>query len=123
MRKLFLPLFIFAFLGACSAPGPWPPVSPPVSPAQITTVQTDQAAVQAKIDAVCGDASAAASLATPFAAIPAVGDILTFESASCGSAEAVSAMVSKALADPTTVEWVEGLATELKTAMAAVKSL
>ena len=119
MRKLFLPLFIFAFLGACSAPGPWPPVSP----AQITTVQTDQAAVQAKVDAVCGDASAAASLATPFAAIPMVGDILTFESASCGSAEAVSAMVSKAMADPTTVEWVEGLATELKTAVAAVKSL
>ena len=89
----------------------------------VAKVQGAVTTVASQVESACGVAAAAASVAQPFAAVPAVGDILSFEAAACGTAPVVAGMVAKAVVDPTTVAWIENLATELNTAMADVKKI
>ncbi len=110
MRKLILAAALLTSLGACTA-------------AQVKQAQLDQATAQAKITAVCADVTGAATLAAPFSAIPQVAALLTYANASCGTATAVSALVTKAMNDPTTVAWAEALAAQIKAAGAAAKGL
>ena len=96
MTRPLLALALAATLGACTA-------------AQLATFQTDEAKVAAAIQTGCSAANAAAAVAAPFAVVPQVAGVLTFISAGCGTAEAVAALTSKALADPTTIAWLEKL--------------
>lgn len=102
MRKFSLTtLGLATVLSACSAP-------------QVAQVQNGQATVAAAIQTACGDVNAAAALAAPFSAIPQVGAILDYATASCVGANAVAALVTKAINDPTTIAWTENLATQIK---------
>lgn len=109
-------------LSACEAPAVGPPAAPVIPTADITSAQTTVASATAKINAVCGPVSAATSLAAPFSAVPAVGALISFGSASCGSAEAIAALVGKAVNDPTTIAWAENLAGQITTAVSAAKA-
>ena len=102
MRKLLLAV-CFA-LGACNA-------------AQVGTVQTDVAQVSAAVAQACNAVNAAAAVAAPFGAIPQVGAILTFATASCMGANAVNGMVAKAVNDPNTIAWLQRLAGDIKAAV------
>ena len=99
MRKIAL-LGCLA-LGACNAN-------------QLATAESDIAKVSAAVSTACADVNAAAALAAPFGAIPQVGAILTFATASCVGANAVSGMVAKAAADPATVAWLQNLAAQIR---------
>jgi hypothetical protein len=104
MRRFILAAPLLA-LAAC-APGT---VDRDIAKAQ------EVAAVAARdINAACGAVNAAASFAAPFSAIPQVGSILMFATASCGSAVAVDALTVKAINDPSTVAWTRNLAAEIK---------
>lgn len=91
------------------------------TPQQVATVQTDQAKIEAAIVEGCGVVNAAAAAAAPFAAVPQVGAILTFATASCATGSAVAGMVTKAVNDPSTVAWVQRLGDQLREAVAAVR--
>lgn len=83
-------------------------------------VSADQAKISTAIETACTDVTSAAALAAPFAAgSPSLASVLTFATASCGSADAVAALATKAVNDPTTVAWAENLAAELKAALPA----
>ena len=66
--------------------------------------------VAANIQIACGAVNAAAAMAVPFSAMPVVGSLLSYATASCGSADAVAALTVKAVNDPSTVGWAQGLA-------------
>lgn len=128
MIRFLRPLVIaagFSFaLAACSTAPPVATATPPIpAPPQVVTVQTDVGKVAAAVESVCGDALGAAQLASPFSLIPQVAGVLTFVNASCGSADAIAALTVKAVNDPSTVAWAEGLATMLKSDVAALKTL
>lgn len=103
-KFLLIPLFLLA---SCSA----------VDVANTTNT------IQTAITTACNDVNAAVTLAAPFSGVPQVGAVLDYAIASCGTAEAIDGLVTKALTDPTTVAWAENLAVDLKTAVAAVKNL
>ncbi len=84
------------------------------TPDQITGAQDTQAKIANAIGVGCAAVNNAATLAAPFSAVPQVGAILLYANASCADAGAVSALVSKAIADPTTIAWVEKLKTDIK---------
>lgn len=124
MRNLFLTTAIVLALAGCSATTSVTPttVSAGVS-AGVATVQVDQAKIASAVTGACGDATAAASLAAPFSAIPQVAGVLTFITAGCGTADAVAALTTKAVNDPSTIAWAEGLAAQVQSAVTAVKAL
>lgn len=82
--------------------------------ADLAKVQDIQAQVSGTVQRVCMDVNAAASLAAPFSIVPQVGAILDYATASCATANAVSGMVTKALADPNTVGWLQKLAADIR---------
>lgn len=73
-----------------------------------------QQQVQQGIASACGDVNAAMSLAAPFAAVPQVGAVMLYGAAACGTAQAVSALTTKAMSDPATQAWTQGLAQQIK---------
>lgn len=89
----------------------------------VTTVQADQAAIQAKIVEGCGIANTAAAgvSMTPLAAIPQVAGVLTFITGSCVGAQAIAALTTKAVNDPSTIAWLTGLPVTLRAAVAQVR--
>jgi hypothetical protein len=89
---------------------------------QVAQVQTTQTDVQAAVQTACTDVNAAAALAAPFSAIPEVGGALVYATASCATADAVAAMATKAVDDPTTIAWLDNLASEIKAAVPASSS-
>jgi hypothetical protein len=94
------------------------------SPATVATnVQGAVSSMASKVEAACVDANTAATDAKPFAAVPAVSDIISFVTAGCSTADAIAALTVKAVDDPTTVAWAESLATDLKNAVAEIKKL
>lgn len=105
MRVLLIPIACVA-LTACSAQ-------------QVASVQSTQTKVASAISTACGDVNSAAALAAPFSAIPQVGAVLDYATASCATADAVSALVTKAINDPNTIAWTENLATTIKAAIPA----
>ena len=100
MKRLLIPAVLLA-LAACD-------------PAQLATVQTDTTQVATAVSQACGAVNAAAALAAPFSVVPQVGAILMFANASCSGATAVSGMVAKAAADPSTIAWLNKLAGDIK---------
>lgn len=110
MRKLcFAAASLFALAG-CS-----------ITPADVTTAQATQAKIASAVTGACADANAAAALAAPFAAVPQVAGVLTFIEAGCATADAVAALTTKAVNDPSTIAWAEGLAGQVNGAVATVK--
>lgn len=111
MRKLYSGVAAACLaLGGCGG----------AAPAQVVTdVQADQSKIQTAIDAACVDVNSAMALAAPFDAVPQVAAITTYGAASCGTATAISALVTKAVNDPTTIQWAENLATQIKSALPA----
>jgi hypothetical protein len=95
------------------------------TPQQVATGFDKAQDVQAKIEAAivegCGAVNAAAAIAAPFAAVPQVGAILSFAEAGCGTAGAVSALVTKAVNDPSTILWTQRLAGQLHGAAAMAR--
>lgn len=89
----------------------------------VAGVQNTQQAIQTAIGTACQDVNAASALAAPFAGVPQVAGVLTFATASCGTADAIAALVTKAVTDPTTIAWAENLASQLKAAVAAISAL
>jgi hypothetical protein len=59
------------------------------------------------------------SLAAPFSTIPQVGAVMDYGAAACVGSEAIAALVTKAVNDPNTVAWTQGLA---KTIAGAAKA-
>jgi hypothetical protein len=92
-----------------------------LSACTMAEVQTNQARIEAAIVEGCGAVNAAAAIAAPFAAIPQVGAILGFAQAGCGTAGAVSALVTKALDDPRTILWTQRLAGQIPETVATVR--
>ncbi len=119
MRNLFLTTALIAVLAACSTT----PITSAIVAAGVTTVQVDQAKIQAAVVGACGDATTAAAVASPFAFVPQVAGVITFINGGCGTADAVAALVTKAVNDPATIAWAEGLAAQVKAAVASVKFL
>lgn len=85
------------------------------SPAQVQQAQQDQAAIQATLNAGCAayQATQAAINATGVGILPAAQTIETYASGACFGATATASLVTKALADPATVQWLESLKTQL----------
>jgi hypothetical protein len=81
----------------------------------IAKAQSVVAQAATDIGAACGAVNAAAGFAAPFSAIPQVGSILMFATASCGGADAIAALTAKAINDPSTVAWAQNLAAQIKT--------
>jgi hypothetical protein len=81
---------------------------------QVASVQANQAKVQAAIQSACADVNSAAALAAPFSAIPQIGAILDYATASCATANAMAALTSKAVNDPATVAWAQNLAAQIR---------
>ena len=111
MHKL-IPLLLAAALVACS-------------PTQITTAETDVGKIATDVQTACTTVTATANAISdsPLALIPEVNGVLPYVSGACGTAGAVAGMVEKAVADPTTVAWINGLNTMLQKDVAAVKNL
>jgi hypothetical protein len=110
MRKLYFAAASLLALAGCA-----------VTPTDVTTAQTTQAKIASAVTGACADANAAAALAAPFAVVPQVAGVLTFITAGCAGAGAVAALTTKAVNDPSTIAWAEGLAGQVNGAVAAVK--
>jgi len=110
--RMTLAAFFLAMLTACST-------------AQVQTGTTDVATVASDVQTACTavNATAAAVQASPLAMVPQVASVLPYVTGSCGTAAAVAAMVSKAVTDPTTVAWINGLNADLVAVEAQVKTL
>lgn len=85
------------------------------SPAQVQQAQQDQAAIQATLNAGCAayQATQAAVNATGVGILPAAQTIETYASGACFGATATASLVTKALSDPGTIQWLESLKTQL----------
>lgn len=81
---------------------------------QVGQVQGGQAKIEAAIVEACGVANAAAALAAPYSAIPAVAGVIIYVQAGCGTAQAVAGLVTKAVNDPSTIAWVMKLSATLR---------
>jgi hypothetical protein len=111
MRSMIAVLCLLFALTACNS-------------TQVPVVQSDVTKAATAIAAACQDANTAASAAAPFAPLtPVIPAITLYVQAGCGTADAIAALVAKTVDDPTTVAWAENLATELNSAIAAVKKL
>ena len=84
-------------------------------------VQDTQAQIATAVHEACGVVNVVAAVAAPYARYPQVADILVYVPDTCGKAEAVNAMVGKALNDPSTIAWVQRLADQIKEAVALVR--
>ena len=123
MTKILIPFVCFAFLGACALPVTVNTAPTTAEAAVAATVQTDVSSVATMVESACKDVNVAASLAAPFSIVPQIGAVLTFANASCGGADAIAALTVKAVNDPSTVAWAEGLATTINTAVANLKAV
>jgi hypothetical protein len=112
LRKLLASVAVAAMLVGCSS-------------AQVSTGATDVGTVATAVQTACTTVNTTATAigASPLALIPQVAGVIPYVTAACGTAEAVAAMVSKAVSDPTTVAWITNLNTELQADITAVKSL
>ena len=88
---------------------------------QLASVQKVITNVENGVQKVCADINLVAPEAALLSFVPVVGNILAFANGSCGSAEAISALVAKA--DANTVPWLTDLETQLKNAVAQAKKL
>ena len=111
--KLRVALLMCALAGALAVFG--------CTPAQFTRAQALQAKIEAATVEACGVANQVAAIAAPFSGVPQVAGMLSFVSAGCGTSEAVAALVTKALNDPSTIAWTQHLADQLREAIAKVR--
>jgi hypothetical protein len=118
-KRIALIAALFGALVACSATS----TTQTNMDASAKTVQVDQSKIAAAVTTACSDATTAAGFAAPFSAVPEVAGVVTFVNAGCGTADAVSALVSKAVNDPSTIAWAEKLAGQVNTAVSAAKKL
>ena len=86
-----------------------------------TTAKADQAKIETAIGAGCAGVNAAAAVAAPFSAVPQIAALLGFATASCATAPAVAALVTKAVNDPSTELWVQQLAAQINSEVMRVK--
>lgn len=102
-----------AFLTACS--------SAQVA-SGVTKAQATQAQVQVALNGACAQVQAAEAIVGIAGMVPTVNNIEAYANSACIGAVATSAIVTAALNDPTTISWVENLATQLQAAVAAAKA-
>ena len=95
-----------AILSACSAP-------------QVAQVQTDVAKVTTALNTACADVQAAEGVVGIAGALPAINNLEAYANSACTVAGATSEIVTKAVNDPTTIAWVQNLATQIKAAIPA----
>jgi hypothetical protein len=90
--------------------------------AQVAAVQVDVGKVQVALNSACADVAQAEAMANAFgvAMIPQAATIEGFIGGSCVAGQATAALVAKAINDPATVAWTEGLATALKSTLKKV---
>lgn len=81
----------------------------------VSKAQTDTASLQTSLNAACATIAAVEGTANAFGAsvIPQATVIEGYAAGACLAGQATAAIVSAAVNDPTTVAWVENLATEL----------
>jgi hypothetical protein len=108
VRRIAVSLALAGLIAGCTAQ-------------QIATTQADGARIANAVNEACGMANTEAAIASPFAAVPQIAGILVFEQAGCDTAQAVSALIGKALKDPSTVAWVLDLSAKLRAGVAQVR--
>lgn len=116
---MFVPFALMLGLAAC---GDMPAVTNGQGPIPVGTVQADVAKAASNVNQVCGVVNTAAGVASVFSAYPPVAALEAFAAGSCGSAEAVTALVQKAVNDPATIAWAQDLATKLQTGAVEAKA-
>lgn len=112
----------FAFMLGLAACGDMPAVTNGQGPLPVEAVQANVAKAASDVNQVCGVVNTAAGVASVFSAYPPVAALEAFATVSCGSAEAVAALVQKAVNDPSTVAWAQDLATKLRAGAVEAKA-
>jgi hypothetical protein len=111
---------MFAMSACAPAGAPAPQV---ISPVAVQKTQGEVASVVDAVDRVCGEVNMVSAFAAPFSIVPEVSALVAFGAASCGSAQAVTALAQKAVNDPETIAWAQDLAAKLQAAAAAAKTI